>query len=270
MSWQIGAIVLTACAVMTLFPEATVGAQDDSASTRKALGADPRMPRPPRQVSREFLSRLFPVKGRMYGDRHALPTRDWAPKDSRPIEQFEDKEAAQQFCWGICTQFLKDWRYLQDSGITFAYLPPDDFDRKRWRGGGNNPDRLGRHIAAFKRNGMFVTVVIQEDMIALTFEYKVDPSELELPLAEVQKRIAAICPFIGDLVLGKMPQEEDRAGWSKAGLGIARTRDSQQIDPDWIRSVRWWQEPGRFGIASTTHRRKNDTGRIFRAPYLGD
>ncbi len=236
----------------------------------KQLDTQFRAPYRPSQVSREFLSRLFPVKGRMYGDRHALPTRDWVPKDSRPIEQFEDKEAAQQDCWGICSEFLKDWHDLQNYGITFVYLPPDDFDRQRWGGGGNNPDRLGRHIASFKRNDMYVTVVIQEDMIAITFEYKVDPQKPEPPLAEIQKKIAAICPFLEVLVLEKIPPEGDRAGWAKAGLGMAKAKDPQRFDRDWVRSVRWWREPGRFGVASTIRQVDTLSGRVYRAPYLGN
>lgn len=282
MNWKVCATVLTAVTIITWFPN-TSSAQDGSASSGKVPSleshhAPPVVPYRPSQISQEFLSRLFPVKGRMYGDRNARPTRDWTSQTSRPIEQFQDKEFAQQTCWNICISFmarndqtsLKNILDFKNSGVAFVYFPPDDFDRQRWGGGGNNPDRLGRHILSFKRNDIYVTVVIQEDMIAFTFEYKVDPKEPEPPLEEIQNKIAAICPFLENLVLEKLPPEEDVIGLTKAGLGKAKAKGQQRFTEEWIRSILWWREPGRFGISSTIMPYDTQTGRIYRAPYTGN
>ena len=280
MSRQVGAIILAAVTLMAWFPHAS-DAQNGKALSGKASGTAFQAPYRPSQVSQEFLSRLFPVKGRMYGDRRWETTPLANPgfsQDSRPFEQFQDKEAAQQHCWDICGSFMasgdktarENFLALKNSGIAFIYLPPDDFDRRRWGGGGGNPDRLGRHILSFKRNDIYTTVVIQEDMIAFTFEYAVDPKKPELSLGEIQNKIAAICPFIEALVLEKIPPEEDYNGRAKAGLGKAKLKTPGQFNQQWIDSVRWWREPGRFGLASTIFKPNIPTGRIYHAPYTGN
>jgi hypothetical protein len=195
---------------------------------------------------------LFPIFNEEYPQPQSLIEKQYKN------DEYVQKKSCIQLCHSLCESFVS--KSLGDiEECQFAYLHVINTLPS------TNIKMPSCQIGLVFYEDIYITISFVEDFIAFTFEFEDNETSTKTTITpEMFQVIQKIIPFLKNIEL-KPPTDQT--------FGMVLPLPNIKIDSKWIESVRWWYDPGKFGISFLRVSVPSSTAKmyysVYPAPYFG-